>query len=247
MESFEKRVPKDVWGFVWSMGYRKVPPESKRAWLQDHFFLPSGWPECRDVARIESVTRMRKYCWQALADVVTLGISTLGIGRPRTRSAKQQTLYYVMHREEPLRPEWQWPLVNLLIAKKKLSAGEQLWLAGRAGVLPRALARLFCIELAVFCADQTGLHRGLVDEACDMIRVAHEVGALSAATMRRRLTAKLPKHPATLVFLEVMGSSPSKSVRKTLGQAARACPGKVGNLRETFAKMLGPVIVERTL
>ena len=247
MRSFEKRVPKDLWGFVWSMGYRRVPPEHKKEWLQDNFFLPGGWPECRDVARVESVTRVRKYCWQALMDTVILDIPTLKCGRPRTKSLKQQTLYYVLHRREPVRAEWQWPLVNLAIAEKKLSAAEQLWLAGRTGVLPPVLARLFCIELAVHCAEQTGLHRGLVDEACDMVRVSYNSGATTSA-MRRRLAMRLPKyHPAALVFLEIMAGSPAKSVRKTLGQASRACSGKVSDLRQTFAKMLRPVVVERRL
>jgi len=247
MESFEKRVPKDVWGFVWSMGYRRVPPESKKQWLKDNFFLPGGWPECRNIARVESVTRMRKHCWQALVDVVVLDVPTLSRGRPRTRSLKQQALYWLMHRGEPIKPEWQWPLVKLMIAEEKLSPAEQLWLAGRSGVLPPALARLFCVELAVFTAEQTNLHRGLVDEACDMIRAAFNSGATPTSTIRKMLARKLPKHPATLVFLEVMAGSPAKSVRKTLGQASRACPGRIPDLRKTFARMLKPVVVERVL
>lgn len=247
MESFEKRIPKDLWGFVWSMGYRHVAPENKKAWLQDHFFLPGGWPECRNVARIESVTRVRKFCWQALADVVALDVTTLERGRPRTRTLKQQTLYWILHRSEAVKPEWQWPLVKLMVAQKKLSSAEQLWLAGRAGVLPPGLARLFCLELAVFAAEQTGLHRGLVDEACDIIRTAFLSGITPTSTVRKMLVRRLPKHPAVLVFLEIMAGSPAVSVRKTLGQAARACSDELSDFRETFAKMLRPVIMERRM
>lgn len=247
MKAFERRVPKGVWGFAWGMGYERVSDENKRAWLEEHFFLPGGWPECANVARIESVTRVRKHCWRALMDVVLLNTSTKGRGRPRTKSKKQQTLYYLLHRNEVIRPEWQWPLINLAISDEKLSVAERLWLAGRPGVLPTVFARLFCIELAVFCANQTGLHDGLVDEACNLIKVAHDAGTASVASVRKQLNRKLPKHPATLVFLEVVAASPAKSVRKTLGQAARSCPGRIPDLRETFVGMLRPVVTERTL
>ena len=248
MRSFEKRVPKGVWGLIWPLGYESVPEENKRAWLEDRFFLPGGWPECADVARVESLTRMRRFCWNALVDVVVLDVASKGRGRPRTRTKKQQTLYYVLHRQEKIQPEWQWPLIRLAIDPSSLSAAERLWLAGRSGVLPPVFARLFCIELAVHCAERTKLHRGLIDEACGLIRDAHNAGSISSTSVRKQLRRKLPNHPATLVFLEVMAGSASKSVRKTLGEAARLLKS-IGdtNRRRDFAAMLGQVIVERSL
>jgi hypothetical protein len=250
MEAFEKRVPKDIWGFVWAAGYRHIPNEMKKAWLEERFFLPNGWSECRKIARIESLTRMRKHCWQTLVDVVVLDARVKGRGRPRTRSKKQQTLYYLLHRPTvPVLAEWQWPLVNLCITHGKLSFGERLWLAGRPGVLPPVLARLYCMELAVHCAERTHLHRGLMDKACDVIRAAHDFGTTARGT-RNKLKNVLPaEHPATLVFLEVMAGSPAQSVRKTLGQAARVFKKELyeWEMRANFADMLRPVVVERAL
>lgn len=247
MQSFERRVPRDVWSFVWSMGYQSVPDDRKRAWLEEHFFLPGGWPECRDIARVESVTRVRKYCWRAVVDVVVVDVPTYQ-GRPRTKSMRQTALYHLLHREEPIYTEWQWPLIRLAIEDGKLSDAERLWLLGRAGVLPEIHARLFGLELAVFAGEQSGLHRGLIDEGCEIIRAHYASGAKSPMAVRKRLTRQLPKHPATLAFLEVMGMPPAVALRKTLGQAARACSGlKPKQLQAAFSAMIRPVVMERAL
>ncbi len=248
MEAFEKRVPRSVWGFAQNMGYQQVPQQQKRAWLENHFFLPGGWVECRDVARISSVSRMRKFCWQALVDVVTIDMPTRGQGRPRTRHRKKQTLYYLLHQTAPVPVEWQWPLVTLAIEPTKLQACERLWLAGRPGVLLAEHARLFCIELAVFCAEQTKMALGPIDKACTLIRDAHNAGTFSETSVRNQLRKCLPEHPAMLVFLEAVWRDPTKAVRKTLGQAVQACENlKLQDAQKVFAAMLQPVVLERML
>lgn len=247
MRPFERRVPRDAWPFVWSMGYAKVPDDRKRVWLEAHFFLPGGWPECRDIARVESVTRVRKYCWRAIVDTVVVDVPTHR-GRPRTENLRRTALYRLLHRKEPICTEWQWPLIGLAIEDEKLSDAERLWLIGRAGVLPEVHARLFGLELAVFAGEQSGLHHGFIDEGCEIIREHYASGDKSPMAVRKRLTRQLPKHPATFAFLEVMGVPPEVALRKTLGQAARACFGwDLKQLQAAFSAMIRPVIMERVL
>lgn len=247
MKPFEKRVPKELWAFVRNMGYHNVPAGRRKAWLQEHFFLPSGWPECRNVAYIKSISRTHKFCWQALSDVVAFDVPTLKRGRPKTSMRRHQTLYCLLHKETSVPAQWQWPLIGLILNSTKLVPAERLWLMGRAGVLPAVFARLFCLELAIFCADLTGLHQGYTDEACDIIKTAQTAGTVSVTSVRRQLITALPKHSATLVFLEVLGGLPAMSVRRTLAEAARVCiEMKLQNMQEVFANMLRPVIMERS-
>jgi len=244
MEPFERRVSKEMWGFIWDMGYKRVPIERKKRWLQEHFFLPGGWPECQKIACIKSVSRVQKFCWQALSDTVTFNLHVLKPGRPKTSIKRRQTIYLLLHKDTPIRAEWQWPLINLAFDKTKLVPTERLWLTGRPGVLPLVFARLFCLELAVFCANFTGLHQGYVDGACDIIKMASTAGTVSPASIRGQLIKALPEHPATLVFLEVMGGRPAVSIRKTLAQTVRTCTGVE---LEVFANLLYPVIMERAV
>lgn len=247
METFERKVPKELWKHVHDAGYARVEPARRREWLESHFFLPGGWPECPDVARVESVTRVRKHCWDSIRDMVVIE-STGKRGRPSADSKRRQVLYHLIHAQRPLLPEWQWPLVMLALKPDELSAGERLWLMAREGVLSPVLARLFCMELAIFCADLTRFDRGSADAACDLISVGFNANR-SVRTVRRQLVHLLPaENEASLVFLEIVGGSPVASIRRTLAQATRVARRNsltLAEIKRVFAAALGPVITER--
>lgn len=143
------------------LGFDKVPQSEQMQWLKARFFRPAGWAGIEDFAAVKGVRRIRKYCWRAIAPLVTEqvlrdrnararrhSLADVARGRPSLRRAKLFALQLLVHEPGKAIPvSWQWPLVEIAITSD-LPPEESLWLLTRFTVLPDKIARLCALEVA---------------------------------------------------------------------------------------------------
>jgi len=223
--NFERRVPKACVPFLLKQGYVKTPEPEKKAWLESHFYLPAGWPRCRDYARIKSLTRLRQHCWDAIRPQVVknIGERCETRGRPLSRQLREASLYRLIHTVDPIPAEWCWPLIELAVYERKLPAEERLWIIMRPSVLNPEVSRGLALAIAKFATGTSEIPGSILNKAVRLLQQRMALGS-STATTQHELRHLLRDYPDTVTletFTSVAEADSNMALRCTLANAGR--------------------------
>lgn len=224
-KSYEKRVPRVCVPFLLRQGYSKIPVRDKLAWLEARFYLPAGWPECKELARVIKLSRMRKHCWNAVYPYVTrdAGERCVGPGRPVTRQLREAALYRLLHTTQEVPEEWRWPLINLATYEKLLPLEERLWIVVRPSVLPIVAVRGLSLAVATFATGVSEVPASLLQRATRLLeqKIVFERSTADTWYELRHILRECRDSLAVETLTSVAEANPNYALRRVLANASR--------------------------